>query len=113
MKHTIELTYEELVTILCEKWFLSVPKECLQVKITNYPSEPSVGNTDDSLWYPDDSGEWKEHDGSDNIPEGLHYNNVVVWMTPEERSNKKMKSYTEMESEYIGWEHVVAYKKIN
>lgn len=59
-------------------------------------------------WYPDDSGEWVEHDGG-RMPDGLNSSKNVEIISPDER---KRKEYTMIKFDPVGldWSYIVAYK---
>jgi len=109
MKHIVELTYQELVSIIRDQ-FLNTPDD-LEVKITDYPhAVQSLGNTP---WYPDDSGEWREYDGNGEPPDELFPDDEVVWMVQQERDLKTMTNYNTLLVKELHWDCVVAYKVVS
>lgn len=108
MKHTVELTYQELVNIIRDQ-FLSTPDD-LEVKITDYPHV--VQQSENTLWYPDKSGEWKEHDGSENPPNNLQPFDKVMWITYDERKYKTTIGTPIWSVEELCWDAVAAYKVV-
>lgn len=59
-------------------------------------------------WYPDDSGEWVEHDGSDKIPTSSVFIEALYV------SERNVKNYEQeiLEPEDLTWTRIVAYKVI-
>lgn len=103
MKHTVEITYQELVSIVANHY--SFPSNELEVKIVTC-------TVAEGLWYPDDSGEWIEHDGSDEPPIDLLPHELVYWIVPKERTIRKLIANDCFRVDELNWDCVQAYRKV-
>lgn len=62
-------------------------------------------------WYPDDSGEWVEHDGKE-MPFSIGRADRVATIYDYEREQKSVSSISYVPANYWDWQKVVAYKVI-
>lgn len=71
--------------------------------------QPEAPTDAETHWYPDDSGEWVEHDGSDVCPVPT---DCRVFVMSQADREAHATGYIRTSAGGIQWKHVVAYKVV-
>lgn len=113
---TLKITLEEIKQMLADKHGIKHSFE-LQIidfdgtKLSSSTDQVEAGQTKETPWYPDDSGEWVEIEIGKGKPVDLPDSCLVDILTVRERKAQKWESMPERASTW-GFTNTVAYKKV-